>query len=96
MNCDVNYAVSVEALTALYDEAGRLSVPIGTAFRRKAYALTRASKPRFRLSGGNLGRTFTAGVHPGVYTGLVRLAERLGVPVACIAELVATFDMESQ
>lgn len=81
---------------ALHKEAQRMGLPIGAAFRRKAYAFTRATKPQFCLTGGDLTRTFNAGVHPGVYANLVRIVERMGVPVACIGELVASFDMESE
>ncbi|MFM0391939.1 hypothetical protein [Paraburkholderia phytofirmans] len=90
MNADSQFMLSRDALTKLHDEARRMGLPVGAAFRRKAYAAARARKPEFRLSGGNLERIFTAGVHPNVYTGLVDLTKRLGVPVACIGELVCT------
>lgn len=96
MNADVQFPISRDALTGLYNEARRMGLPLAAAFRRKAYAFARASKPEFCLSGGDLERTFTAGVHPHVYAKLVRITERMGVPVQCIGELVASFDMESK
>jgi hypothetical protein len=96
MNADSQFMLSRDALTKLHDEARRMGLPIGATFRRKAYAAARARKPGFRLSGGNLERTFTAGIHPSVYAGLVKLSARLGVPAACVGELVASFDMDSK
>lgn len=90
MNADSRFMLSRDALTNLHSEANRMGLTVGTAFRRKACHAARARKPEFRLSGGNLERRFTVGVHPNVYTGLVGLAKRLGVPVACIGELVCT------
>ncbi|WP_250451061.1 hypothetical protein [Caballeronia sp. ATUFL_M2_KS44] len=94
MNGDVRFPVSINAMTRLYDEAQRMGLNVSAAFRRKAYILGNASTPKFALSGEKLTRTLTAGVNPNVYTKLVRLAERVGVPVSCIGELVCAFDMD--
>ncbi len=90
MNADSHFMLSRDALVNLHNEAKRMGLPVGTAFRRKACHVAWARKPEFRLSGGNLTRRFTVGVHPNVYAGLVDLTKRLGVPVACIGELVCT------
>ncbi|SAK97839.1 hypothetical protein AWB79_07523 [Caballeronia hypogeia] len=95
MNQDIEFRLSRVALENLHREAAEAGRTVGNMFRTKAFALAGAECPSFSLSGGETNRAFNCGVHPSVYARLVRVAERMGVSMSCLGELVASFDMVS-
>jgi len=60
-----------------------------TTFRNRANALSRMSNPKFALTGAPLTREFQVDLSPRVYSELVSLCSRLGVPKESIGEMVA-------
>ncbi|MCE4541392.1 MULTISPECIES: hypothetical protein [unclassified Caballeronia] len=94
MNQDIEFRISRAALESLHREAAEAGRTVGNMFRSKAFALAGAESPSFSLSGEETNRAFNCGVHPSVYARLVRVAQRMGVSVSCLGELVASFDME--
>lgn len=86
--------LSSRAWWDLVHEAKVTGRSVEQVLRDRAYRLSLATKPAFRMSGGEIVREVRVGIIHEVLDRLEAMCDRLDVPVESLGELIATWHEE--